>query len=67
MRPKRLIPFLLLAAIAASAIAISPPPAPFAALLLNEHVPFLALLKVGGRWRIASEFFTAYPLTAAQR
>ncbi len=25
----------------------------------------LELLKVGGRWRIASEFFTAYPLKAA--
>ena len=173
MRPKHLIPFLLLAAIAMPAIAVPPPPAAFAgqhsatpedaaaigrlldayraalksgdqpafaALLLNEHVPFLAvqsgplakakpdgvddqryadfrtavfgsaqryeqrfdnvriqqdgalaqvsldfvtvdagtdrggygwktleLLKVGGQWRIASEFFTAYPLPAPQR
>ena len=27
----------------------------------------LELLKGGGQWRIASEFFTAYPLPAAQR
>ncbi len=173
MRPKPLIPFLLLAAIAAPAIAVPPPPTAFAghheaspddtaaigrlldayraalksgdqpafaALLLNEHVPFLAvqsdalakakpdgvddqryadfrtavfgtaqryeqrfdnvriqqdgalaqvsldfvtvdagtdrggygwktleLLKVGGQWRIASEFFTAYPLPPARR
>ena len=173
MRNMHLIPFLLLAAVAAPAIAVPPPPAPFAghheaapddtaaierlldayraalrsgdqpafaALLLNEHVPFLSvqsgalgkaqadglddqryadfrsaifgtaqryeqrfdnvriqqdgalaqvsldfvtvaagtdrggygwktleLLKVGGQWRIASEFFTAYPLPAPQR
>ena len=172
MRLIRLIPALLLASMAASAIAVPPAPAAFAghaakpdddaairhlldayraavkdgdeaafaALLLNEHVPFLAvqsgplakakpdgvddqryadfrtavfgtaqryeqrfdnvriqqdgalaqvsldfvtvdagtdrggygwktleLLKVGGQWRIASEFFTAYPLPAPQR
>ena len=27
----------------------------------------IELLKVGGRWRIASEFFTGYPLPAMQR
>ena len=173
MRTTHLIPFLFLAAIAAPAIAVPPPPAPFAghheaapedtaaiehlldayraavragdqsafaALLLNDHVPFLAvqsgalakakpdgvddqryadfrtavfgtaqryeqrfdnvrilqdgalaqvsldfvtvaagtdsggygwktleLLKVGGQWRIASEFYTGYPLPASQR
>ena len=170
MRPARLIPFVLLAAIAPAATAVPPPPAAFAghheasaedraaierlldtyraavkdgdqarfaALLLNEHVPFLTveaddlakaqakdvdvqrypdfraavfgsakryeqrfdhvrilqdgalaqvsldfvtvgagtdqggygwktleLLKVGGDWRIASEFYTAYGLPA---